>query len=170
MKIFISGSREIDKLNDDIFDVLYIELNANAHILVGDAEGVDSEIQRFCKNQDYKNVTVFAVNGKARNNIGNFNVKNIEVSQNVYFKAAYIEKDKAMTDAADYGIAIWDGKSKGSLNNILRLIKQNKPCRVYLFNNKKWIWIENENALKNIQYPQNLENLNNAAVQLSFVF
>ena len=56
---------------------------------------------------------------------------------------------KLLNDA-DYGIVIWDGKSKGSLDQLYRMVKQNKPCRVYVFNEKRWVTIESEHAIKEI--------------------
>jgi hypothetical protein len=139
MNVFVSGSRTIGGIGEDITAELSCVLDSAANMLVGDAQGVDTEIQRFCKNQDYHNITVFAMNGKARNNIGDFAVENVVPKDNRNF---FEQKDKVMTDMADYGIVIWNGKSKGSLNNIIRLIKQNKPCKVYLTSNKQWIWAD----------------------------
>lgn len=168
MNVFISGSREITKLDNNVLNALFIELNSDVNILVGDAEGVDAEIQKFCKDHYYKNVTVYAINGRARNNLGNFDVKNITVDRKTYFKTSFTEKDKAMTDIADYGIVIWDGKSKGSFNNILRLIRQNKPCHVYLANYKKWVLMDSEN-IDEIGRLKNMKVLDNTVVQLSFL-
>ena len=169
MNVFVSGSRAISEFDDNIADALFDELNSNARILVGDADGVDAELQRFCAAQQYRNVTVFASNGKARNNVGNFKVQNVPVDKGTYYKTFFTQKDIVMTDTADYGVVIWDGKSKGSLNNIYRLIKQNKPCFVYLITVKKWFTIETESAAKNIIIPD-AGTLHQAGYgQLSFV-
>lgn len=37
-----------------------------------------------------------------------------------------------MVDAAEYGLMLWDGDSKGTLNSIINMIRQNKPVVVYL--------------------------------------
>lgn len=37
-----------------------------------------------------------------------------------------------MADEADYGFMLWDGKSKGTLVNVLRLLRQQKPIVVYV--------------------------------------
>lgn len=163
MKVFISGSRSITELNDDITSRLYSELNSDANILVGDAAGIDSEVQKFCKINGYMNVTVFAMNGKARNNLGGFNVINI-LPGDAFNRNFFVEKDKAMTDLADYGIVIWDGKSKGSLDNIYRLVRQNKLCQVYLMPEKKWITVEDDN----FRYDK-AANYSYTAMQLSML-
>ena len=36
-----------------------------------------------------------------------------------------------MAQAASYGFMMWDGKSKGTLNNILNLLQQQKKVLVY---------------------------------------
>jgi hypothetical protein len=41
------------------------------------------------------------------------------------------EKDSAMTLESDFSLVVWDGKSKGSYQNILRAIKNNKKVKVY---------------------------------------
>lgn len=44
----------------------------------------------------------------------------------------YSTKDLAMAKQADYGFMIWDTKSKGTLNNMINLLKENKSVAVYL--------------------------------------
>ena len=167
MKVFIGGSRSIKELDKNVIRTLFDELNSNAKILVGDADGVDTEIQKFCKQHNYNNVLIYASNGKTRNNVGNFSVQNIFVDKNTYSKEYFIKKDIAMTNDADYGIVIWDGKSKGSLNQLYRMIRQNKPCRVYLATEKHWTTIESENAIKGITSLRT--TLNSNVRQLSFI-
>jgi SHS2 domain-containing protein len=36
-----------------------------------------------------------------------------------------------MAREADYGIMVWDGKSKGTLNNVLNLLSENKGALVF---------------------------------------
>lgn len=93
---------------------------------MGDCYGVDTAVQDFFIRLSYNNVTVFASNGKARNNIGNWNVENIHVDSSVKGFDFYKQKDIAMANSADYGFVIWDGSSRGTLNNIINLINQNK--------------------------------------------
>ena len=44
----------------------------------------------------------------------------------------YTLKDMKMADDADYGLMIWDGKSKGTLKNIEEMKKNNKKFFVVL--------------------------------------
>ncbi len=40
-------------------------------------------------------------------------------------------KDLAMAEEADYGFMLWDGVSKGTLNNILNLLERGKKVVAY---------------------------------------
>jgi hypothetical protein len=46
--------------------------------------------------------------------------------------AYYSTKDKAMVDDAAYGLMLWDGESKGTLNSVINMVRQDKPVVVYL--------------------------------------
>jgi hypothetical protein len=150
MKVFIGGSRSINVFNEDIHKLLYNEFNDGSEILVGDAAGVDSEIQRFCVLKKYNKVIVYASNGRVRNNIGNFPVKSIRAEGKLSPLEFYTKKDIAMAEDADYGIVIWDGKSLGTFNQIYRLVKQEKFCYVYLMENHTIYGINGENDLRSL--------------------
>lgn len=62
----------------------------------------------------------------------------------------YKQKDIAMANTADYGFMIWDGESKGTLNNMINLISRNKPVMVYLINQKKVLTVENTEDLNEL--------------------
>jgi len=135
MKIFIAGARAITRLDDNVKNKLSSICEKGYDVLVGDANGVDSSVQKFYADRKYDNVTVFASNGSARNNLGEWNVENVPVTNNLRGFEFYEQKDIAMANTADYGFMIWNGESKGTLNNILNLISQNKTCGVYFSNN-----------------------------------
>lgn len=132
MKIFIAGARNITELDDNVKSRLMSIYNNNYNIFVGDCYGVDTAIQDFFTKLKYNNVTIFASNGKARNNIGNWNVKAVPVDKSMKGFDFYKQKDIAMANNADYGFMIWDGKSRGTLNNIINLVNQNKKVLVYI--------------------------------------
>jgi len=134
MKIFIAGARAITRFDDNVKNKLSSIYEKGYDVLVGDAAGVDSSVQKFYVDRNYSNVTVFASNGMARNNIGNWNVEKVSVASTLQGFEFYEQKDIAMANAADYGFMIWNGESRGTLNNIINLIKQNKSCGVYFLN------------------------------------
>ena len=37
-----------------------------------------------------------------------------------------------MADAAEYGLMLWDGKSKGTINNVVNLLRRHRPVVVYV--------------------------------------
>lgn len=37
-----------------------------------------------------------------------------------------------MVDDSAYGLMLWDGESKGTLNSVINMIRQDKPVVVYL--------------------------------------
>lgn len=45
--------------------------------------------------------------------------------------AHFSTKDRAMVDDASHGLMLWDGRSKGTLNNVVNLVRQRKPVVVY---------------------------------------
>lgn len=131
MKIFIAGARNIKSLDDNVKARLMSIYNNKHSVYVGDCYGVDTAVQNFFIKLNYDNVTVFASNGKARNNVGNWNVENVRVDSSVKGFDFYKQKDMAMAISADYGFMIWDGSSRGTLNNIINLVSQNKKVLVY---------------------------------------
>ena len=131
MNIFIAGARAITSLDKQVRARLSSICEKGYNVLVGDADGVDSSVQRFYADLGYGNVTVFAGNGRARNNIGHWTVENVVVDEPLKGFDFYKQKDQAMADKADYGFMIWNGESKGTLNNIINLIKQDKDVLVY---------------------------------------
>lgn len=44
-----------------------------------------------------------------------------------------------MTEDSEYSLVIWDGKSKGSYQNILRALEYNKKIKVYLHSENKFL-------------------------------
>jgi hypothetical protein len=137
MKIFIGGSISIHNLNCDVKERFNKFIAEQAEILVGDAYGIDSLVQMYLSDKNYSNVTIYASNGKARNNIGNWKIKAVNVGCNLYGRAFFTQKDIAMTNDCDCALMIWDGNSKGTFANIERLKERHKNCDVYVINNKE---------------------------------
>ena len=118
MKVFISGS--ISKKTLDENDIAYMEqiVEGKRTILIGDADGVDRAVQQYLFEQNYQNVIVYFSGENVRHNIGNWQTKQIPNPDNLTGKPRYQLKDKAMADDCDCGMMFWDGKSKGTQDNI----------------------------------------------------
>lgn len=148
--VFIGGAREIKTLPQKVQLKLNSICNKNYYIIVGDANGVDKQVQQYFYNCKYNNIKIFASNGKARNNIGNWTIQNVEVPTKLKGFDFYKQKDLAMAKEADIGFMIWNEKSRGTLNNIINLLKLNKEVIVYLKNSDSIKKIENFNKLNKL--------------------
>jgi len=90
-------------------------------------------------------------------------------------------KDIEMAKKANFGFMIWDGKSAGTLNNVIQLIKQNKKVVIYFTPENTFINIANiedimslinkckKEELKKIDQKIKLKNLLNEFNQLNLL-
>ncbi|MBR2471917.1 MAG: hypothetical protein IKB55_04455 [Clostridia bacterium] len=147
MKIFIAGAKSIKNIDDNIKQKLLSIAKKNYDVLVGDCHGIDSAVQNYFNILKYPKVTIYASNGKARNNLGNWSIQNVPVEEGTVGFEFYRKKDVAMANEADYGFMVWDGKSKGTLNNIISLTNQNKVVLLYLIKHKKMLKIQTSEEL-----------------------
>lgn len=132
MKVFVAGPRAIRALNKSITDVLADMIVRRSAILVGDADGVDRLVQEYLAEAQYLNVLVYASGGEPRNNLGRWQVRKVDVPANAKGFDFYAKKDTQMARNADNGFMVWNGKSRGTLNNMINLVSQNKEVMVYL--------------------------------------
>lgn len=151
-KVFISGSIVIKEIPKIVEESLNKIIESDMEILVGDANGIDTMVQNYCKQSNYYNVTVYSIYSSPRYKVSGFNSKYIiPLSDSKKERELQKEKDAAMTLESDYSLVIWDGKSKGSYNNILRAIESNKKVKLYL--SYKKIFIEPKKITANeIEY------------------
>ena len=50
----------------------------------------------------------------------------------VGFFQRHLGQPVAMVDAAEYGLMIWNGESKGTLNDMIKMVRDCKPVVVYI--------------------------------------
>jgi len=131
-KVFISGSISIKNLPDKIKETIQKIIDQKIEILIGDANGIDSLVQDFCKEKKYQLVTIYTIELFPRYKADSiFKVKKIDVPDNIKNKRQrQQQKDKQMTIDSDYSLIVWDGKSKGSYSNIIRAIENNKKAKI----------------------------------------
>lgn len=120
--VFIGGSRNVSRLSPQVQERLNNVVQVGAQVIVGDANGADKAVQKFLLEQNYSRVTVFCSGKECRNNIGHWETRHIETPKNAKGFDFYAAKDRVMAGEADYGLMIWDGKSPGTILNILRLL------------------------------------------------
>ena len=131
MTVFIGGSRRISRLNDTVKSRADNIIRQGLRVLIGDANGTDKAMQQHFAAKAYKNVVVYCMGKRCRNNLGSWPTRYIYAERNRKDFAYYATKDLEMAKEASGGFMIWDGKSKGTLNNILNLLLQQKKVVVY---------------------------------------
>lgn len=129
--VFIGGSRAISRLNPIIRERLDDLMHRGCLILIGDANGADKMVQKHLADQGYRDVVVYCMS-RCRNNVGDWPVKTVETHSKTMDFAYYAAKDRAMAQAAMCGVMLWDGASKGTLNNMQNLLGLGKKVLVYL--------------------------------------
>ena len=150
LKMFISGSIANNTIPDEVIKSVDVSMDKNYVILVGDAKGVDKNIQDLLKINNYSNVNIYHIGNKPRN-LADKNWKQFKViiddsnpklfKDGKFTRSAQMIKDKRMVSEADFGLVIWQDVStnrfgnvqvsKGSLNNIYNLLKMGKPVGLY---------------------------------------
>lgn len=148
--VFLSGSRKLSRHNDAIRIRLETITDKQFDIVVGDANGADKAFQSYLAMTQYRHVTVFCAGDVCRNNLGSWEQRNICVDARLEGREFYAQKDKAMAAVADYGFVLWDGKSTGSISNVLELMKMGKPVIIYFAPDKTF------HALKKVEDVQQL--------------
>jgi adenine-specific DNA-methyltransferase len=112
--VMISGSRSIKNISPGLASINKI-MELQFAIILGDAPGVDKLVQEYLSSQNYPNVKVYFAlwsgNGKPRNVTG---------FETVGVAGSYIDRDKMMCSVCNYGLALWDGVSRGTRDNIDR--------------------------------------------------
>ncbi len=132
-KVFIAGSRRLSRLSRDVMRRIDNIVDKGFTVIVGDANGVDKAVQRYLSSRHYRNVVVFCMEGTCRNNIGDWPTRTIIAADPGRRDFAYYStKDRVMVDESDYGLMLWDGRSRGTLTSIVHLVRESKPVVVYI--------------------------------------
>lgn len=139
--VFISGSIAIRHLPGAVTGRIEAIFDRDLPVLIGDARGADTAVQRLLTERGAANVTVFTADGFPRNNVGDWPVRNVPGEGRSGTAAYHAAKDRAMAAEADTGLVIWDGKSRGSLANIHRLCA--RGCFVA-------VWMDGERRFENL--------------------
>lgn len=130
-KVFIGGSRRVSRLGAPIRARLDKIMEQGLAVIVGDANGADKAVQQYLLSKHYENVEVFCSGTACRNNVGHWRTRQINADTHDRGRRFYTAKDRAMANEATYGLMVWDGKSTGTLLNVLRLLRQDKKVVVY---------------------------------------
>lgn len=144
-KVFIGGSRRVTRLNSQVRERLDEIIRKELPVLIGDANGADKAVQQYLHTRGYARVQVFCTERHCRNNIGRWEVRPVAAprgsDRNFEYYAA---KDRQMAQEASIGFMLWDGKSRGTLANVVRLIEQGKKVVIYVFPLKRFRTVRSE--------------------------
>ena len=148
--VFVAGSRQISRLPAEVRARLDTMIEKGFHILVGDANGADKAVQRYFADKAYPHVLVHCMKDHCRNNLGNWPTRQVVAPRDAKGFDYYSLKDHAMAEAAEYGLMLWDGKSKGTINNVLNLSRGNKLVVVYVASTKSFQTVRSSEDFKDL--------------------
>jgi len=147
-KVFFGGSRRLGKLNKAIKERADNIISTGYLALIGDANGADRAMQKYLAEKSYKHVLIFCAGNICRNNIGRWETKFVPVNRAQKDFQYYSIRDKKISDEADYGFMVWDGKSKGTLNNIINIIvERRKLVLVYFCPKRKFFTLKSNSDI-----------------------
>ncbi len=151
--IFISGSREIPFLPDEVKSRVDRMIGSGMDIVVGDSErGVDAIVLRYLESRSYENVSVYTIHDvpRAKNRLDSWNICKVDPSAIAKMdkegkirnrRELETAKDEEMGRIADYGLVVWQSTyknrfgrtsvSKGSLRNMYQMLSSQKPVVLY---------------------------------------
>lgn len=126
--VFVGGSRRVTSLPVEAKTRIDNVLDKGFAILVGDANGADKAVQTHLAESRYDRVTVYCSGNTSRNNVGQWKTHNVSAGERKKNYQFYAAKDREMAQQAEFGLMIWDGKSPGTVLNILRLVRASKKA------------------------------------------
>lgn len=129
--IFIGGSRHIATIPADVARRIDNIMGHLHNVIVGDAPGADTAVQRYMKASNYRQVIVFCSGRRCRNNLGDWPTRHITPPAHAQGFQFYAAKDRTMARSADFGLMLWDGKSVGTLANTMRLARLGKATVLF---------------------------------------
>jgi hypothetical protein len=118
-------------------------------ILVGDANGADKAVQGHLARCGYRAVVVYCMD-HCRNNVGGWPTSRVKMPGARKDFSYYSAKDLSMAQDATCGVMLWDGKSKGTLLNIERLIGLGKKTLVYFAPEKAFHVLSSDQDLREL--------------------
>jgi hypothetical protein len=148
--VFIAGSISISRLDEKVKMRIANVVTSNLDVIVGDADGADTSIQRCLLHSGARHVTVYCSGDRPRNNIADWPVKNVYSEATPGSRPFFAAKDREMAHASDFGLMIWDCKSTGTLSNVIELLSEDKKSVVFVNKNKEFVTVSNLSSLSQL--------------------
>jgi len=117
--VFIAGSISITRLHEKVQDRIKKIVSSDFNVVVGDADGADTAIQKYLHDCRADKVTVYCTGDAPRNNVAEWLVHRVYSKAKAGSRAYFTAKDLEMVRGSDYGLMIWDCKSTGTLSNVI---------------------------------------------------
>lgn len=149
-RVFVGGSRDVTRLDSEVNRRLARIVEKRLPVLVGDANGADKAVQRYLSERHFDLVEVFATDESPRNNLGGWPVRVVRPARARRDFDYYATKDRAMAAEATVGLMLWNGQSRGTLMNVLRLTTANKPVVIYMSQKKAFVDVREGHDLVNL--------------------
>jgi probable addiction module antidote protein len=147
--IFIGGSRHVSRLPPEVKKRLDNVVASGHSVIVGDANGADKAVQKHFLDKHYDKVTVFCSGTAPRNNLGTWLTNHVDAPRSAKGFQFYAAKDRQMAREADFGLMIWDGKSAGTVLNVLRLAIAGKIAVLFNVPDKNVVNIKSVDGWRN---------------------
>ncbi|PSM31475.1 transcriptional regulator [Haliangium sp. UPWRP_2] len=157
--IFIGGSRHISRLPSEVKKRIENVVASGHRVIVGDANGADKAVQKYLLDSQYQKVTVFCSGATPRNNLGSWRIHCVDAPKTAKGVHFYTVKDREMAREADFGLMIWDGKSPGTILNVLRLVQAGKISVLFNVHEKATINIKTTDQWRDFLSSCSLEVL-----------
>jgi probable addiction module antidote protein len=106
-------------------------------------------VQKHFHEIHYDKVTVFCSGATPRNNLGTWLTHHVDAPKHAKGFQFYAAKDREMAREADFGLMIWDGKSPGTVLNVLRLAIAGKIAVLFNVPDKDVVNIKSVEAWRN---------------------
>ena len=169
-KVFIAGSRKLSRLNPEVRERIDKIVDKGFTVIIGDANGADKAVQHYLHLKHYANVIVFCMEGVCRNNVGSWPTRAIRAANSDRRDFTYYStKDRAMAAEADYGLMLWDGQSRGTLTNVVHLVRQGKAVVVYIASSKSFQMLRHPDQLATLVAQSGLGDLHRIDRELEAV-
>lgn len=139
--VFIAGSISISRLHEKVQERIGKIVTSDLSVVVGDADGADTSIQRCLQDYHATKVTVYCTGETPRNNLADWPVCRVRSTAPIGTRAYFTAKDLEMARRSDYGLMIWDCKSTGTLSNVIELLKNEKKSVVFVNKSKNFATI-----------------------------
>lgn len=165
-KVFIAGSRQITRLPAEVKARIDTMIDKVFEILVGDANGADKAVQSYLAEKAYPHVLVHCMERHCRNNVGHWPTREVPAPKGARGFDFYSTKDRVMADTAEYGLMLWDGKSKGTINNVVNLSRDGKPVVVYVAPKKRFLTVKAFDDLRGVLAQGETESVERVVSEL----